>query len=99
LTLTKGGAKLREHPKSKSSYRVLPMTEAVAGSLSELAQRKGLVFVGGKGAPLSRWTWRDRHWLPMLSAAKIDTPLPRFHDLRHPAPRAGRGRPGPRRPR
>jgi integrase len=83
LTLTKGGARVREYPKSNAGRRVLPMTEAVAGSLSELAQRKGLVFVGGKGAPLSRWTWRDRHWLPMLTAAKIDTPLPRFHDLRH----------------
>lgn len=43
----------------------------------------GAVFLGPRGACVSRTRFRQRVWLPAVVAADLVAPLPREHDLRH----------------
>jgi integrase len=74
-------------PKSRRSFRSVPMADAVAGSLERYFQAVGephsdtLVFAGADGKPLEK-TAVLRRLRKALKAAGLDE-AHRFHDLRH----------------
>lgn len=75
-------------PKSKAARRIVSLPQQTVHALSahlggeDVTDIDGLVFVGPKGAPLSRTRFRARVWLPAVDRSGI-VPAPRFHDLRH----------------
>lgn len=91
---TRSGA-VKGHPKSKSSYRTVPVPEKVAKQLKEHIKGKGpddLVFTadpdGARAAPGSKLmldytNWRRRVWVDAVKDSGVKAPLPTFHDLRH----------------
>jgi integrase len=78
----KGGVQLRAYGKTARATRRIPLPEVAALALVDLPA-SGLLFPNAKGQPMLRSAWRTRVWLPALAAAGLDSPLPRFHDLRH----------------
>lgn len=71
-------------PKTKSSNRVIPLPDSVGLEISrhlrERGVTEGLVFVGGRGAPLTRSTFGTvwRRITKQVGAAEVN-----FHQLRH----------------
>ncbi|MGH3317313.1 MAG: tyrosine-type recombinase/integrase [Nocardioidaceae bacterium] len=64
----------------------MPLDDDLVAMLSEhLAgvPRKGLVFAGEGGGPLSYTNRRRRVWVPGVLEAKLSDPQPTPHDCRH----------------
>lgn len=77
---------IKGYPKSSAGQRTIPLTDHLVALLSEhLAgmPRKGLVFAGETGQPLSYTNWRRRVWVPGVLEANLSEPQPTPHDCRH----------------
>jgi hypothetical protein len=71
---------LRQHPKSKKSYRVVPVPGRTLEGMSVLMAgrpRDALVFTAPKGGPLSDGHFRNRVWYPAVTAARCAATRPR----------------------
>ncbi len=77
---------LRQWPKSKKSYRVVPVQAHILEGMSALLAgrpRDGLVFTAPQGGPVTDGHFRDRVWYPAVAAAGIRRFPPRI--MRHTA--------------
>lgn len=74
-------------PKTRAGRRVVPMLTPEIGSRIERLRSApiDLVFRGAKGGPLRPHAWRARVWRPAVEAARLASPLPTPHTLRHTA--------------
>ena len=73
-------------PKTRASYRRVPLPQVVARSLAEHLERHppgpdGLVFTNGRGAPIRRNRFGES-WRATVRRAGVPDGI-RFHDLRH----------------
>jgi integrase len=77
---------LRQHPKSKKSYRVVPVPPATLEGMAALMTgrpRESLVFTAPEGGPVTDGHFRNRVWYPAVAAAGIRRFPPRI--MRHTA--------------
>jgi integrase len=70
--------------------RAIALPRVVADAISSHLEQwpsgpEGLVFTAPEGGIIRRTNFRRRVWFPALRAARITSPLPRIHDLRHTA--------------
>ena len=73
-------------PKTRASYRTIPLPQVVAVALAEHVRRYpveagGPLFTGSEGTPLRRSRFSARIWRPAVKAAGLSGVV--FHDLRH----------------
>lgn len=71
-------------PKTRSSYRTIPLPQVVVDELAaHLARypRDGLLFTAATGGPVIRTRFNDSAWRPAVKAAGVTGVT--FHDLRH----------------
>ncbi len=73
-------------PKTRASYRVLPLPQVVLEALAEHLREfpvadSGLIFTTELGAPLSRTRFSASVWRPATERAGVAGTV--FHDLRH----------------
>ena len=73
-------------PKTRASYRVLPLPQVVLEALAEHLREfpitnNGLVFTDKANAPLNRTRFSASVWRPAVKRAGLDGVT--FHDLRH----------------
>jgi len=73
-------------PKTRASYRVLPLPQVVVEALAEHlrefpATSSGLIFSTETGAALSRTRFSASSWRPAIKRAGLEGAV--FHDLRH----------------
>lgn len=73
-------------PKTKKSRRTIDLPDEVVAALLPLAagkKRDDLLFTMPKGGQLRHATFHHRYWVPAITAAGLDEPRLRIHDLRH----------------
>ncbi len=71
-------------PKTRSSYRTIPLPQVVVDELAAHLARypgDGLLFPGVDGSAIVRTRFNDSVWRPALASAKVTGVT--FHDLRH----------------
>ncbi len=86
LLLLPGQGPRHAPPKTRASYRVLPLPQVVLESLAEHLREfpvadSGLIFTTEKGHPLNRTRFSASVWRPATQRAGLTGAV--FHDLRH----------------
>ncbi len=79
-----GGVAAVVPPKTRSSYRTIPLPQTVLDELAAHLARhpnEGLLFPGADGGPIVRTRFNDSVWRPALKKAGVSGVT--FHDLRH----------------
>ncbi len=88
LEESRAGLVIRAYPKTASSRRTIPLAPSVLAALMASLERVpagavGQVALGHEGKWLRRSNFARRVMHTAIEEAKLATPRPRFHDLRH----------------
>ena len=83
LTVRRAFAKgrLKDYPKTARSRRRVPLRAAVGEVLGRMQRGRGILFATGRGGRIEINNWRQRHWVPALTAAGVAHR--RIYNLRH----------------